>query len=487
MKFIYKLSFLAAFFMLFTACEDDESLVVQDQESVFTANNGDVSNLSLNFSYPENPATTVTFTGDEEGPFTIVLSADPEFTSTVTLGTTQTSSFTVSVANLNTTLLEIGAEPFKEFTFYLRGESASGNTEALIYTATTYVEADPELNAPVEGSSIVLDNSTLEDTAATIAFEDFDTEGATVSVNYTLQATLGGTEFTAPQEITANSNDDNFTTSFALTHQSLNTIANLSGIEAGETGDLDFRLLATITTETGVLERTSNLQTVSVTTYVPLNGPRLAVPGPHQDGGDPSFGQWNPDENENVAFVPYLEASATGEIDYEGFVYLTTEYKFVTPDADGNFAWGNVDYGDASGSLAYTQQLTADGEGNCATPDGEGYYLVNANTTDLTYSAQKTDWGIIGFATTGDDSGWSQDMDLTFDRASRTWSITLDLSVGEFKFRANDDWGTNFGLASDGTLEFNSSTNMSVSEAGTYEVILDLSNPRNYQFSLNLL
>ena len=78
-------------------------------------------------------------------------------------------------------------------------------------------------------------------------------------------------------------------------------------------------------------------------------------------------------------------------------------------------------------------------------------------------------------------------MDLTFDRASRTWSITLDLSVGEFKFRANDDWGTNFGLASDGTLEFNSSTNMSVSEAGTYEVILDLSNPRNYQFSLNLL
>jgi len=188
-----------------------------------------------------------------------------------------------------------------------------------------------------------------------------------------------------------------------------------------------------------------------------------------------------------VAFVPYLEASATGETDYEGFVYLTTEYKFVTPDADGNFAWGNVDYGDASGSLAYTQQLTADGEGNCATPDGEGYYLVNANTTDLTYSAQKTDWGIIGFATTGDDSGWSQDMDLTFDRASRTWSITLDLSVGEFKFRANDDWGTNFGLASDGTLEFNSSTNMSVSEAGTYEVILDLSNPRNYQFSLNLL
>ena len=443
MKFIYKLSFLAAFFMLFTACEDDESLVVQDQESVFTANNGDVSNLSLNFFYPENPATTVTFTGDEEGPFTIVLSADPEFTSTVTLGTTQTRSFTVSVANLNTTLLEIGAEPFKEFTFYLRGENASGNTEALIYTATTYVEADPELNAPVEGSSIVLDNSTLEDTAATIAFEDFDTEGATVSVNYTLQATLGGTEFTAPQEITANSNDDNFTTSFVLTHQSLNTIANLSGIEAGETGDLDFRLLATITTETGVLERTSNL--------------------------------------------PYLEASATGETDYEGFVYLTTEYKFVTPDADGNFAWGNVDYGDASGSLAYTQQLTADGEGNCATPDGEGYYLVNANTTDLTYSAQKTDWGIIGFATTGDDSGWSQDMDLTFDRASRTWSITLDLSVGEFKFRANDDWGTNFGLASDGTLEFNSSTNMSVSEAGTYEVILDLSNPRNYQFSLNLL
>jgi hypothetical protein len=487
MKYIYRLSFLAAFLILFTACEDDESLVVQDQESVFTANNGDASNLVLNFSYPENPAMTVTFSGDVQAPYNVVVSADTEFSSSVSLGTTESNSFTVNVAGLNTVLLELGASPFKDFTFYVRGESASGTTEPLTYNAITYVEADPELNAPVEGSSIILDNTTLEDTAATIAFNDFDTDGATVSVNYSLQATLSGTEFTAPQEVIVNSDNEDFSSSFTLTHQSLNTIANLSGIESGETGDLDFRVVATITTETGVLERTSNIQTVSVTTYVPLNGPRLAVPGPHQDGGDSSFGQWNPDENENVAFVPYLEASATGETDYEGFVYLTTEYKFVSPDADGNFAWGNVDYGDASGSLSYTQQLTADGEGNCATPDGEGYYLVNANTTDLTYSAQKTDWGIIGFATTGDDSGWSQDMDLTFDRASRTWSITLDLSVGEFKFRANDDWGTNFGLASDGTLEFNSSTNMMVSEAGTYEVILDLSNPRNYQFSLNLL
>ena len=122
-----------------------------------------------------------------------------------------------------------------------------------------------------------------------------------------------------------------------------------------------------------------------------------------------------------------------------------------------------------------------DGEVDCTAT--AGYYLVQVNTDELTYSETMYDWGIIGSATT---DNWDNDTDMTYDSNSRTWTITLDLSAEEIKFRANDSWDWNYGdTGADGVLDVGGD-NIAVPAAGNYTVVLDLSNPRDYTYTLTL-
>ena len=104
----------------------------------------------------------------------------------------------------------------------------------------------------------------------------------------------------------------------------------------------------------------------------------------------------------------------------------------------------------------------------------------------MKYSLTKTSWGLIGNAT---PTGWDSDTDMIYDAESKTWSVTLDLTKQEapdngIKFRANDDWALNIGdTDADGTMEFGGE-NMGISEDGNYTIVLDLSNPRIYTYSI---
>lgn len=125
--------------------------------------------------------------------------------------------------------------------------------------------------------------------------------------------------------------------------------------------------------------------------------------------------------------------------------------------------------------LGVAGAATRDGS-DFASP-GTGAYYVEVATEDdgetWTVLVKEGGWGIIGSATTGDDTGWGQDIDLTadgFDGGISTYSITLDLFVGAYKFRANDAWDLNIGgdplaLTLDGS-------DLSITEAGSYEIVL---------------
>lgn len=83
----------------------------------------------------------------------------------------------------------------------------------------------------------------------------------------------------------------------------------------------------------------------------------------------------------------------------------------------------------------------------------------------------KTDWGLIGDATPG---GWDSDTNMTYDTATRTWKVTLDLKAGNVKFRANDAWDLNYGDNDfDGTME-EGGKDIPVNAAGNYTVTLNL-------------
>ena len=181
-----------------------------------------------------------------------------------------------------------------------------------------------------------------------------------------------------------------------------------------------------------------------------------------------------------------LAASADGKTDYEGFVYINVdspEFKFLPSNEgwDGDYGDTGENNGDYSGTIEQEDEV------NAGTPDGKaGYFLVKVNTGELKYSLTKTSWGLIGNAT---PTGWDSDTDMIYDAESKTWSVTLDLTKQEapdngIKFRANDDWALNIGdTDADGTMEFGGD-NMGISEDGNYTIVLDLSNPRIYTYSI---
>jgi len=234
-------------------------------------------------------------------------------------------------------------------------------------------------------------------------------------------------------------------------------------------GTLYFRIKASVGSQSS-LETISEPQGLNVLLPEPAGEeevviPTIAVPGNHQG--------WSPES------APILAASGVGKTDYEGYVWLDGEYKFVAPNDDGLFQWGNLDWGDDG---TFTGKLVADDEVNCNIETG--YYFLQVNTDDLTYSATGYQWGLIGSATPG---GWDTDTDMTYDPATGLWSVTIDLIGGmEIKFRANDAWDWNYGDdEADGSLELGSA-NILIPEGGNYTVILDLTSPRNYTYELIL-
>lgn len=203
--------------------------------------------------------------------------------------------------------------------------------------------------------------------------------------------------------------------------------------------------------------------TVYITSFT-TDLPKIAVPGNHQG--------WDPPT------APLLASSGFGETNYEGYVWLDGEFKFVAPNETGGFLWGNTDWGDDG---SYTGKLVEQEEKNC-NAEVAGYYFVKADTENLTYSTTAVSWGIIGEAT---PTGWDNDTDLIYDPDTRKLYVDIYLVPGKFKFRGNNEWGQ-FDLGTvdaDGYLQNGGDLTFEGS-AGNYRVVLDLSNPREYTYSI---
>ena len=85
-----------------------------------------------------------------------------------------------------------------------------------------------------------------------------------------------------------------------------------------------------------------------------------------------------------------------------------------------------------------------------------------------TYSANR--WGVIGDATPG---GWNTDTNMTWDAVKGVLKVTLNLTAGSIKFRANDDWAINLGGANLNALT-QGGDNIAVAAAGNYTLTLDV-------------
>ena len=187
----------------------------------------------------------------------------------------------------------------------------------------------------------------------------------------------------------------------------------------------------------------------------------LYVPGNYQG--------WDP------ASAPKL-GSPNNDGKFEGYLNLPAgEFKF-TPGP----TWDNA-FGDGGGGT-----LIPGGGGNLSVP-AAGYYHLVVNTTDNTWSATPTTWSLIGgFAA----SGWANDIPMTYNSSENRWVGTITTADGDqFKFRANNDWGLNYGDDGQGNLKVNGANigdpaHSAPVPAGTHTVILYLNNSGYFTYSI---
>ncbi|MCO4294393.1 SusE domain-containing protein [Solitalea sp. MAHUQ-68] len=248
-----------------------------------------------------------------------------------------------------------------------------------------------------------------------------------------------------------------------LTHEALSDALLAKGYPAGSPVALNWTVNATASTTTQSSVYTNSLPVVLIGKPTKL----------YLVGGS-VVADWTPD---NAVGLVYM-----GDGKFDMYQYITVSgdgFKFLPQKG----SWD----GDIGKVKNVEGELVSDNEDNVKVST-DGFYRIevamNIDKKTGTYKVTPTNWGIIG-SSTAKDWNSSTPMALTSNtKGTYTWIITTDLKAGEMKFRANDSWDINFGDdGHDGSLEYNSGSNIPVPTAGNYTITLNLA-PTGYTYSL---
>ncbi len=313
-----------------------------------------------------------------------------------------------------------------------------------------------EITSPEAGTVYVLNpEEDQTNTIFTIIWNSADYDVPT-AINYVVEFAKAGTDFAEP--FTAGSTSNTY---LSLNIGEFNGAAVSAGLMPFSQEELEVRITSTV----GRLASTPQVSepiTILVKAFT-TDLPKISVPGNHQG--------WNP------ATAPTLAASGFGKTDYVGYVWLDGGHKFTAPNDLGAFNW-DLNWGDDG---TFTGKLKENAADNC-NASVAGYYYVQADTDKLTYKETAVSWGVIGAAT---PTGWDSDTNLNYNAVTKTLEVDINLIPGAFKFRGNNEWGA-FDLGTvdaDGLLQGGGDLTFD-GAAGNYHLVLDLSNPRAYTFTL---
>ena len=314
-------------------------------------------------------------------------------------------------------------------------------------------EGDPVIGvykAPViddVAGNYVFTEETANDVFKTFKWTEAD-YGFPSATSYSLQIDFAGKNFANAVELV-----NTTATTASITVATMNQKLLAMGAKTNVPNDIEVRVVAKVSDYAQTLP--SNAPVMKILPYkVVIIYPSLYLPGSYQD--ESGYGaEWSPNLAQQIYSVKQNEK-------YEGYVNMVgtaINFKF-TDEPDWDLNWGDDG---ANGTLE-------ENGANIVIPNA-GYYRIKADITALTYSFLKTDWGVIGDATPG---GWDADTNMTYDTATKTWTVTLSLNAGKIKFRANDGWDLNYGDNDfDGSLE-EGGADIPVAAAGNYTITLNL-------------
>jgi hypothetical protein len=319
---------------------------------------------------------------------------------------------------------------------------AACNKDNMVAVVSSNVTA-PKLSAPANNTAYVV---TVADSSKVVDIKwskaDYGVNGV---LNYVVQIAASGTNFKTPVNLAVTNGSSYSTTQGGLNNRMLNDL----GLPPNVASDVDLRIGSILGKDTVW----SDVVKLKVTTYKELFPDRLWVPGAYQG--------WAP------GTAPTIPYGTDGK--YEGYVYMSVgdEFKFTSaPD------WVHTNFGYA-GTLG---KLTTDGLAGGVKVASAGYYKLNADLKNLTYSTYLVaSWGLIGPASAG---GWDNSTPMTYNQTTKVWSITTNLAAGALKFRANNSWDLNYGPASITALSgqlIQTNDAVTINEAGRYTITLDFS------------
>ena len=183
-----------------------------------------------------------------------------------------------------------------------------------------------------------------------------------------------------------------------------------------------------------------------------------------------NFNNWSFSPSQVVASIPnsgYYES-------YNQINAGSYQLKFTsTPD------WNNTVYGmGASAGTVSTDKAAGNIYFN---PTENAIYKVGINTNTLTYDVSE----ITSFSVVGDAAlGWGTDMPMQLDTSNRIWYGSYSLNTGHIKFRANNDWTTNYGAVNTDSTLVSYGADILIPAAGTYFIAINMSNPAHYTYKI---
>ena len=329
-------------------------------------------------------------------------------------------------------------------------------------------EAAFAIITPDAGSSIVINETTVQTNVAVTFSWEAVSYGTPTEVTYTLELAPNGSEFAVPTVVSSAS-----TRNSSITFAALNTIANAFDTNLNEVAPvaIDVRIKSTIGS-TGAEEKYSDVITILVTPFTPTVPPVLIkreifLVGPASEAG------WA----NNNGNIPMYRDEANDDL-YVLTAYLNAgSLKFL--EKRGQWA---PQYGTDGLNLVARPTLDVDDP----TPleiAAAGYYTITVNIADLTYSivpfdaSSATTFATVGIIGTATPDDWNSDTDLVASTLNpHIWHAIVTLTPEAVKFRANDDWALpgNWGAGTNGSLSGQTSIDggdfLPITLAGTYEV-----------------
>jgi hypothetical protein len=296
--------------------------------------------------------------------------------------------------------------------------------------------------------------------------------GVQTAINYTFQlstdSTFAGKTYSA--------NYTSATNSQTFTVNQFNNMCLLAGVTPNLAITVYVRIQCSVAVQNSAPNNTYQYSPViAITVDAPyalgrvILYPYIWAPGDYQSGSG-----WAPGATDCAKLY-----SVNNDGKYAGYIMFpgndsSRNFK-LTSEAD----WDHTNFGWETD----TTLSTDGGAGNLwAGSTGPGYYLINADTIALTWSATLQNWGICG---TVEGNGWdnTNPIQFSFDATNQVLVDTLTCVAGdEFKFIVNDAWTVNLGGDYDATsgnvtnMKQNGD-NITIPTAGTYIVTLDLRVP----------